>query len=113
MYPIEGCSYLIEILAFFLDEPFEVGHFEPASNNKGSPLMDAGRFNIHNPFASIECDSPSLLSKHSNWVSLIKQSKFAFRIVTCWRIKKNSPLQEGTVKICNHRSDVPGRIVHP
>ena len=48
-------------LGFFLDKTFEVGHFEPASYNQWSTLVNASRFNIHNSFCTIKGDTTSLL----------------------------------------------------
>ena len=48
-------------LGFFLDKTFEVGHFEPASYNQWSALMNTCRFDIQNPFGSIQCNTSCLL----------------------------------------------------
>ena len=48
-------------LGFFLDKTLEVGHFEPASYNEWSTLVNASRFNIHNSFFTIQSNTACLL----------------------------------------------------
>ena len=77
-------------------------HFNPAAEGQGSAFVDAVRLNVEDPLPAIGGDSPRLFDEEGHWAGLVQQTQFSARVVGCWRVEKDAPLEQSPVDIGHH-----------
>jgi hypothetical protein len=83
-------------------------HFIIASQPNRPSLMDTLGNLFQYPALAIESESTSLLDEFGHGEAFVKETEFAAGGFFVGGVGENAAVQEGTMDVCDHGTDVPG-----
>jgi len=86
-------------------------HLVVTTHVDAAPIVNTLGHNLHQPsHVAIYGLSASLLHDHSHRCTLIQYPQFALWAFLISRVGEDASIQQGSVGICHHGSDVTGRV---